>query len=315
MNRWLRRTALLLGSALLVTAGDVRPDTDPFAGQQLYRDPVSPAVVAARQDSRLAPIAAQPAARWFDYAEPDSSRPRVDTYVTAAAAANALPVLVIYGVPHRDCGQFSAGGAPTAAAYRAWVAAVAAAIGSRRAVVVVEPDALANTGCLAPELVNERLDLLRYAVDALSAPRITVYVDGGNAHWLPAAELARRLRAVDVGRARGFSVNVANFYRTDDSRAYGDTVARLLSSPAHDVHYVVDTSRNGAGPPPDGPQSWCNPADRRIGARPGPVRGAAYADALLWVKPPGESDGACGRGEPAAGQWWPDYALSLVGAR
>ncbi len=38
------------------------------------------------------------------------------------------------------------------------------------------------------------------------------------------------------------------------------------------------------------------------------------ADALLWVKPPGESDGTCRPGEPSAGTFWVDYALGLAHA-
>ncbi|MGH3927116.1 MAG: hypothetical protein ACRDTT_30325 [Pseudonocardiaceae bacterium] len=35
-------------------------------------------------------------------------------------------------------------------------------------------------------------------------------------------------------------------------------------------------------------------------------------DAFLWIKEPGDSDGSCRPGEPAAGAWWPDYALTLA---
>ena len=31
----------------------------------------------------------------------------------------------------------------------------------------------------------------------------------------------------------------------------------------------------------------------------------------LWIKTPGESDGEC-HGGPAAGAWWPTYALGLA---
>jgi endoglucanase len=34
-------------------------------------------------------------------------------------------------------------------------------------------------------------------------------------------------------------------------------------------------------------------------------------DALLWAKPPGESDGAC-NGGPPAGRWWAEQAIELV---
>jgi endoglucanase len=41
------------------------------------------------------------------------------------------------------------------------------------------------------------------------------------------------------------------------------------------------------------------------------VTGSALLDALLWIKAPGESDGSCAGG-PAAGVWWPAYALGLA---
>ena len=58
---------------------------------------------------------------------------------------------------------------------------------------------------------------------------------------------------------------------------------------------------------------WCNPPGRALGETPTTKTGNPRVDAYLWVKRPGESDGACGRGAPAAGQWWPQYALELAG--
>jgi endoglucanase len=48
--------------------------------------------------------------------------------------------------------------------------------------------------------------------------------------------------------------------------------------------------------------------------RPTSSTGAPEADAFLWIKPPGESDGTC-NGGPGAGQFWVDYALALAGPR
>jgi endoglucanase len=94
---------------------------------------------------------------------------------------------------------------------------------------------------------------------------------------------------------------------------------------------VVDTSRNGQGPwtPPAGPypdpQDWCNPPGRGLGLRPTSDTGSDLADAFLWVKTPGESDGSCTRGldnggvdpewnlvDPDAGVWFPEQAVDLV---
>lgn len=103
-------------------------------------------------------------------------------------------------------------------------------------------------------------------------------------------------------------------------------------SPSRLAHFVVDTSRNGQGPwtPPAGntwpdPQTWCNPPDRGLGIRPTTRTGDPLADAFLWVKTPGQSDGQCDRGtgtgvdpargntaDPAAGAWFPQQALELV---
>ena len=62
------------------------------------------------------------------------------------------------------------------------------------AAVILEPDALA-ADCLDPAAQRQRLALLRSAVDRLAAqPGIAVYIDAGNPTWVPAPEIARRLR-------------------------------------------------------------------------------------------------------------------------
>lgn len=70
---------------------------------------------------------------------------------------------------------------------------------------------------------------------------------------------------------------------------------------------VIDTGRNGLGPSGE----WCNPLGRALGPRPTTATGTSLADAFLWIKQPGLSDGPCNSG-PAAGAWWADYALGLA---
>ncbi len=102
--------------------------------------------------------------------------------------------------------------------------------------------------------------------------------------------------------------------------------------PAGTTHFVIDTSRNGQGPwtppadrPAGDPQDWCNPPARGLGLRPTLTTGTPKLDAYLWVKLPGESDGACNRWnpsggidpvrgvmDPAAGLWFGDMALELA---
>lgn len=288
----------------------------PWGGLPLYVDPASDAVreAAARRswDPRgaalLDKIGGSAGALWLgDWQSraqvTDSTRRRV----AAAASQGRVPLLVAYALPHRDCGGYSAGGVPDAAAYGAWVRALADGIGQARAVVVLEPDSIAQLDCLTAQRRDERLAALRDAVAVLAArPGAVVYLDGGNSGWVPAEEMARRLVRAGLASARGFATNVSNFHTTPTEVAYAERLSALTSG----SRYVVDTSRNGLGPLSGA--AWCNPAGRALGVRPTTVTGAAHADAYLWVKRVGESDGDCGRGEPPAGTWWTSYALGLA---
>jgi endoglucanase len=184
---------------------------------------------------------------------------------------------------------------------------VAAGIGGRRAVVVLEPDALAGLDCLPAQRRRQRIALLERAVRTLAArPRVAVYLDAGHSGWQPPGLMARRLRAAGVRRARGFALNVSNFRSTAAELAYGRRLSRLTAG----KRFVVDTSRNGRGPAPGG--DWCNPEGRALGTAPRTRRlPSRLVDALLWIKRPGESDGSC-NGGPPAGRWWRDYALGLA---
>jgi len=222
-----------------------------------------------------------------------------------------MPVLALYAIPHRDCGSFAAGGFATAAGYRQWIDGVAAGLGSSPAAIILEPDALDMADCLSPDQRQERFDLLRYAVDTLTRdPAAAVYIDGGHSRWLSANEIAARLNQVGVDHARGFSLNTSNFFTTDEEIGYGEAVSALTKG----AHYVVDTSRNGAGPAPDAPLNWCNPSGRALGAPPTTATAGAHADAYLWIKRPGDSDGACGRGDPGPGHFVNQYAIDLARA-
>jgi endoglucanase len=230
----------------------------------------------------------------------------VDRRVSTIAAAGAVPVLVAYNIPNRDCsGGYSAGGATDGAAYRDWIRRFALGIGARRAVVILEPDALAQLGqCGDPAQQQARLDMLWDAVQVLKGNAATsVYVDAGHSNWLSADVAAARLDAAGVAQADGFSLNVSNFNPTANEVAYGKAVASRIGG----KHFVVDTSRNGLGPS----TTWCNPSGEALGARPTASTGDASVDAFLWVKRPGESDGTC-NGGPNAGTFWTDYALGLA---
>jgi endoglucanase len=233
----------------------------------------------------------------------------VARYIGGAQAAGSMPVLALYALPHRDCGSFAAGGFATAGDYRQWIDGVTASLGSSPATIILEPDALDMADCLSPAQRQERFDLIRYAVDTLTHdPAAAVYIDGGHSRWLSADEIAARLNQVGVDHARGFSLNTSNFFTTDEETGYGEAVSALTNG----AHYVIDTSRNGAGPAPDAPLNWCNPSGRALGVPPTTATAGAHADAYLWVKRPGDSDGSCGRGDPGPGHFMNQYVIDLT---
>lgn len=285
---------------------------NPLSGMFFYIDAQSNArrTVDAWRSSRpgdaavMEKIAGAPQASWFGGWNADV-RADVNQAVSNAAASNALPVLVAYNIPQRDCGSYSAGGASSADGYRSWITDFARGIGSRSAIVILEPDALSGMDCLNSTDRQMRLDLLADAVKTLGDAGAMVYIDAGHSRWHPVETMAPRLKAAGIDRAAGFSLNVSNFHSTADQVTYGNALSALVGG----KHYVIDTSRNGLGAAGD--SEWCNPDGRALGERPTSNTGHALVDAYLWVKRPGESDGAC-NGHPAAGVWMPEYALGLA---
>ena len=281
----------------------------PLVGSSLYVAPSSPAQrqADAWRSSRPADaalmdrIASQPVAIWLGAWSGDV---RSSVRTAVARAGGRMPVFVLYNIPKRDCGGYSAGGG-SPSSYLAWVRQVADGIGGGRAVAVLEPDALAQLTCLSRAEQDERLALLRSAVSILKSAGAVVYVDAGNARWIAANEMAARLTRASVGSADGFALNVSNFVGTGATRGYGETISRSLGG----KHFIIDTSRNGMGGTSNG--QWCNPPGQALGAPPTTRTGHGLVDAYLWIKPPGESDGPC-NGGPAAGTWWPEYALGLA---
>ncbi|WP_234018931.1 MULTISPECIES: glycoside hydrolase family 6 protein [unclassified Streptomyces] len=307
--------ALLAGFlALTPTTTTAHPSEAPPT--TFWVDPGTPAAHQAaayraqhrEADARLIDrIATRPQATWLNTPDPG---PTVRTVTLTASRAHRTPVLVAYHIPHRDCGLHSAGGAGDAAAYRAYVNSFAAGLGSRPAYVIVEPDAVSSmvAGCAGAK-AQERYALLTYAVTRLARqPRTRVYLDAGNASWIPDVwQLAAALKSAGVAKAHGVALNVSN-YRTDkETTAYGH---RLVTALGGGKRVVIDTSRNGNGPY-KGTDAWCNPPGRALGVPPTTRTGDPVVDAYLWVKRPGESDGTC-RGGPSAGQWWAAQGLELA---
>ncbi|WP_405010003.1 glycoside hydrolase family 6 protein [Kitasatospora sp. NBC_01539] len=318
----MRRPTRLLASALLALPLALAAPTAAHAASPVsmtsgfYVDPGGSAAVWAaanpgdgRAAAVRASIAAVPMARWFGNWS-GTIGTATGAYVGAAANAGKLPVLVAYNIPNRDiCGGQSAGGAGSVAAYNTWIAAFASGIGTRPAVVILEPDALGDQSCMTAAQISDRNAMLNNAITQFTnlAPNTWVYLDAGNPGWISSTTMAQHLNAAGVSRAHGFSLNVSNFYTTAQNTTYGNAVnATLSSSYGYTRPYAVDTSRNGNGSNGE----WCNPATRRTGTQ---TQLGGGAEMLLWIKTPGESDGNCGVGAGStAGQFLPEVAYKMI---
>lgn len=304
------------------------PKPKPFAAE-LYVDPTSNAAQQAeawqwsRPDAAalMRELASVPSSKWITG---EATYDSIQKYVDTANHADKTPVLVAYNIPHRDCGQYSSGGAEDTESYQTYVNRLTRAVSNMRAIIILEPDALAQIAapdrehCLDGAQTEQRYSLLRYAVEKLSAqPHTAVYIDAGNSGWIKTIDtLVESLKKSGVDHATGLSINVSNFHTTDDSIEYGNRLSDSLGG----KHYVIDTSRNGLGEYHNEAQpayNWCNPPGRAIGEYPTADTGKSRVDAYLHIKNIGESDGSdpdpnkC-HGGPPAGTWWPEYALDLV---
>jgi endoglucanase len=191
-----------------------------------------------------------PQAVWFTKGTPREVEKAVRRTMRQARRQHAVPTLVAYDLPYRDCGQYSAGGARDTAEYERWIAAFARGIGDASANVILEPDGLGiipfytplygpmdwcrptdDQGNPSPGAdPQHRFAQLNFAVDQLEQqPGAAVYLDSGHSAWMGAGEAADRLIKAGVQRAQGFFTNVSNYRSTSDSAQFGTWVSDCIA--------------------------------------------------------------------------------------
>jgi len=296
-------------------AGTSISSANPLASFTFYIDQASKARKTAdawratrpADADQMDKIASQPMAKWFgSWNSVTSIRSDVAAAVSTVTGSGNVPVFVAYNIPQRDCGGLSGSNTLSPDGYRSWISEFARGLGTSPAIVILEPDALAAMSCLSDADQTTRVDLIKYALDQLRGDgSAKVYLDAGHARWQSPATMAARLAAAGIASAAGFSLNVSNFVADAENVTYGEQLSNLIGG----KHFIIDSGRNGLGPTAD--MQWCNPEGRAIGRRPTTRTGNPLVDAYLWIKTPGESDGAC-NGNPASGTWMPEYALGLA---
>lgn len=297
---------MAVGCTLFITA-PASAKVDPRLTRSLYADTKSSAAKAAKKNGQFKKLATTPQAFWAtDHLSASAVRSAVRSYADRAIKNKRTPVVAVYAIPARDCGSHSAG-TFTAATYKKWISRLALGLKGKKAIVILEPDALAMLGDCARQ--GDRAGLLRYATKKLKAAGVWVYIDAGHSRWRAPSVMAQRLKDAGITSARGFATNVASFQSNPAEQQYAKQVlAELRKLKITGKRYVIDSSRNGSANVLPG--EFCNPPGARVGKRPTVYRKGTL-QAYLWVKNPGESDGAC-NGGPVAGAWWGAGARQLL---
>ncbi|HEY0602185.1 MAG TPA: glycoside hydrolase family 6 protein, partial [Herpetosiphonaceae bacterium] len=224
-----------------------------------------------------------PSSAWVTGGSPKKAEQEVRQITHQAAGKKAVPVLVLYNIPFRDCAQYSAGGATSVAEYEAWIDGVVRGIQDREAYIILEPDGLGiipwyttldgQLEWCQPQEANpataaaERFEMMNYAVDALSAlPNTRVYLDATHGGWLNVGEITDRLLKAGVQNADGFFLNASNYQWTENLIQYGTWVSSCIA-------YVTQINPSGFGD--CGNQYWSGgPANN--------WQGVALDPALIW---------------------------------
>lgn len=285
---------------------------NPLSGVRFYTDTTSlaardAAALMAVQDpdaDRIQRIATTPSGIWLTAGRTNTAA-HIRSIVEASTRAGTVPVFVLYYHPTIQCADFATRKDEYTKNYLARIGEVASALSTARAVVVLEPDATALKPCLYDTAGESNLLAASLRILDKQAPNTRTYLDAGHAVWIAPQEMAERLVRSGIEHADGFSVNVSNYIDTARSTEYGAAISAAVGG----KHFVIDTSRSGKGP--TATYEWCNARDRALGTVSTTNTGHALVDALLWVKPPGESDGSCSGG-PREGSWWREYAVELA---
>lgn len=264
--------------------------------------------------------------------------------------------LVLYDLPDRDCsagesaGEFSSANGGLEKYKTEFVDKFAKAVSSAPDLtfaIVLEPDSLGNVitnqaipFCASASPVYE--EGIAYAISKLQFPNVHLYIDAAHGGWLgwadnlplAAAEFSKVLKLAQTFKKgatiRGFATDVSNYnpYIANpranytewspsyDEKNYALSLAPYLQNASVPAHFIIDVGRSGLQNTREEWGDWCN-VKAGYGERPTTDTGSNIVDSLVWVKPAGESDGACGpeidgEAAPGAGKWWDAYAQQTV---
>jgi cellulose 1,4-beta-cellobiosidase len=278
-----------------------------------------------------------------------------------------LAAFVIYDLPGRDCAAKASNGELAVGELNIYkteyidpIVALFKKYPNTAIALVIEPDSLPNLVTNIDEQACKNSasgyrDGVAYALKQLNLPNIAMYIDAGHGGWLGwndnlkpgAKELASVYKAAGSPKqVRGIATNVAGWNAWDlspgefedatdaqwnkcqNEKLYLEAFSPELKSAGMPGQAIIDTARNGVQDLREEWGNWCNINGAGFGVRPTSDTGSTLADAFVWVKPGGESDGTsdtsatrydsfCGKSEsfkpsPEAGAWHQAYFEMLV---
>ncbi|KAI5927413.1 1, 4-beta cellobiohydrolase [Camillea tinctor] len=331
-----------------------------------YRDEVNKAVEAITDASlkeSAAKVADVGSFLWLDTIE---NIGKFDPAVADLPCENILG-LVIYDLPGRDCAAKASNGELKVGELDRYkteyidpIVEKLKANPNSAFALLIEPDSLPNlvtnadlTTCQESKTGYE--EGVAYALKSLDLPNVVMYIDAGHGGWLGwddnlkpgAEELAKVYKnAGSPKQVRGFATNIAGWNAWDESpgefsdasdakynscqneKIYVQKFGDALKTAGHPNHAIVDTGRNAVTGLREEWGNWCNVNGAGFGVRPTADTGDELADAFVWGKPGGESDGTsdesatrydsfCGKPDaykpsPEAGQWNQAYFEMLL---
>ncbi|KAJ8123443.1 hypothetical protein ONZ43_g613 [Nemania bipapillata] len=275
--------------------------------------------------------------------------------------------LVVYDLPGRDCAAKASNGelayseiSKYKSQYIDPIVAKIKANPNSAFALIIEPDSLPNLvtnadlqTCKDSKSAYE--EGVAYALKNLNLPNVVMYVDAGHGGWLGwdanlkpgAEELAKVYKnAGSPKQVRGIATNIAGWNAWDlspgefskasdakynacqNERTYVEKFGAALKTAGFPNHAIVDTGRNAVTGLREEWGNWCNVDGAGFGVRPTSSTGYELADAFVWGKPGGESDGTsdtgatrydsfCGKPDafkpsPEAGEWNQAYFEMLL---
>ncbi|KAJ4302498.1 1,4-beta-D-glucan cellobiohydrolase cel6b [Collariella sp. IMI 366227] len=241
--------------------------------------------------------------------------------------------LVLYNLPDRDCSAGESAGELHSDEnglqlykdefIKPYAEKVAAAKDLTFA-IVLEPDSLGNA------VTNMGIEL------CAKYDHVNLYIDAAHGGWLgwdgnlplAAKEFAGVVKLAGEGKKiRGFAINVSNYNPFNaavrenytewsnswDESHYATSLAPHLEAEGLPAHFIVDQGRVHLPGARKEWGEWCNVHPAGFGPAPSTKTNNTVVDALVWIKPGGESDGQCGMaGATKAGEWFDEYAQMLV---